>query len=315
MPLPKPPATKAAILSAVDFESQAAPRADRKAGRSRPQAVAGASLDLFDGGAPVAAPRAGGARTPAPAAAPVTALVTAPAPAPRQGSSGMPTKQVSLAAPPPPAAAPKTRGRKARGEGPAKLFVLDTNVLMHDPMSLFRFEEHDVFLPMITLEELDGHKKGMSEVARNARQVSREMDALATSTNPDGSLDPAVGIPLSKTGHKDAGGNLFFQTMLLDVQLPAGLPQGKADNQILGVVKSLREAESLKPKGREVVLVSKDINMRVKARALGLAAEDYFNDKVLEDSDLLYTGMQELPADFWEKHSKGVESWQQGGAT
>ena len=64
-------------------------------------------------------------------------------------------------------------GRKAKPAGPAKLFVLDTNVLMHDPTSLFRFEEHDVFLPMMTLEELDGHKKGMSEVARNARQVSR----------------------------------------------------------------------------------------------------------------------------------------------
>ncbi|OYU74232.1 MAG: ribonuclease, partial [Burkholderiales bacterium PBB5] len=192
-----------------------------------------------------------------------------------------------------------------------KLFVLDTNVLMHDPMSLFRFEEHDVFLPMITLEELDGHKKGMSEVARNARQVSREMDALAT----DGSLDPKEGIPLAKTGHKDALGKLFFQTLLMDVQLPAGLPQGKADNQILGVVKSLREIESAKPGGREVVLVSKDINMRVKARALGLAAEDYFNDKVLEDGDLLYTGVLSLPGDFWERHGKTMESWQQGGHT
>jgi PhoH-like ATPase len=69
--------------------------------------------------------------------------------------------------------------RKAKPTGPAKLFVLDTNVLMHDPMSLFRFEEHDIFLPMIVLEELDGHKKGMTEVARNARQASRTLDALA----------------------------------------------------------------------------------------------------------------------------------------
>ena len=86
--------------------------------------------------------------------------------------------------PPPPcgpaSAEPKRRLRKIRSTGPAKLFVLDTNVLMHDPMSLFRFEEHDVFLPMITLEELDNHKKGMSEVARNARQVSRELDGLAS---------------------------------------------------------------------------------------------------------------------------------------
>jgi PhoH-like ATPase len=100
--------------------------------------------------------------------------------------------------------------------------VLDTNVLMHDPMSLFRFEEHDVFLPMITLEELDNHKKGMSEVARNARQVSRELDGLATFADKDGVVDAQAGIELAKTGHREAGGKLFFQTMLLDVKLPDG---------------------------------------------------------------------------------------------
>jgi PhoH-like ATPase len=66
---------------------------------------------------------------------------------------------------------------------------------------------------------------------------------------------------------------------------------------------------------REVILVSKDINMRIKARAVGLAAEDYFNDKVLEDTDLLYSGMQALPGEFWEQHGKDMESWQQGGHT
>src|SRR5262249_2798178 len=120
--------------------------------------------------------------------------------------------------------------RRPRGNGPAKLFVLDTNVLMHDPTSLFRFEEHDTYLPMITLEELDGHKKGMSEVARNVRQVSRDLDALAA----EGLIDPKEGIPLAKTGHREAGGKLYFQTQLLDAKLPVGLPQGKADNQILG---------------------------------------------------------------------------------
>jgi PhoH-like ATPase len=202
--------------------------------------------------------------------------------------------------------------------GPPKLFVLDTNVLMHDPMSLFRFEEHDIFLPMITLEELDGHKKGMSEVSRNVRQVSRDLDALASATNftdKNGALDPRLGIELAKTGHREAGGKLFFQTTLLDIKLPAGLPQGKADNQILGVVQSLREQQQESATPREVVLVSKDINMRVKARALGLPAEDYFNDKTLEDGDLLYTGVLALPADFWDRHGKTMESWQQGGHT
>jgi len=139
------------------------------------------------------------------------------------------------------------------------------------------------------------------------RQVSRELDALAA----DGLRDPKEGIALAKTGHREAGGKLFFQTTFLDVKLPEGLPQGKADNQILGVVMSLREQLP----SREVVLVSKDINMRVKARALGLAAEDYFNDKTLEDGDLLYTGVLPLPADFWERHGKTMESWQQSGHT
>ena len=187
-----------------------------------------------------------------------------------------------------------------------KLFVLDTNVLLHDPSSLFRFEEHDIFLPMIVLEELDHQKKGMSEVARNARQVSRSLDALVGDHT---SL--AEGLPLDSIGHKDASGRLHFQTTSMDNVLPADMPVGKADNQILGVVRALAD----KQPEREVVLVSKDINMRLKAFALGLASEDYFNDQVLEDSDLLYSGMLELPENFWNKHGKGVESWQQGGIT
>ena len=139
--------------------------------------------------------------------------------------------------------------RPKRRTGPSKLFVLDTNVLMHDPMSLFRFEEHDVFLPMIVLEELDGHKKGMTEVARNARQASRSLDTLASAQG----ADLGKGCPLGATGHTDAIGQLFFQTQALDLSLPLALPQGKADNQILGVVKALGQLHA----PREVVLVSK----------------------------------------------------------
>jgi PhoH-like ATPase len=282
MPLPKPPAQKASLLAATDFESQAAPRHDKRT--LKPAATADMAstplLDLFDSR--------------------VAATVMAPAEA-----------RPAAAPPATPAEAPRPRSRAPRVAGPAKLFVLDTNVLMHDPMSLFRFDEHDIFLPMITLEELDNNKKGLSEVARNARQVSRNLDALATFTDAKGSTDATAGIPLSKTGHKDAAGKLFFQTTLLDIKLPDGLPQGKADNQILGVVRALREQQP----ARDVVLVSKDINMRVKARALGLPAEDYFNDKTLDDGDLLYTGVMALPADFWERHGKTMESWSQGGHT
>ena len=190
--------------------------------------------------------------------------------------------------------------------GQSCLFVLDTNVLLHDPTSLFRFEEHDIFLPMVVLEELDAHKKGMTEVARNGRQVSRTLDALVDAQKD---ADLATGLRLDASGHKGATGHLFFQTVPLDYKLPSSLPQGKADNQILGVVQALR---ALKQGQQEVVLVSKDINMRVKARALGLPAEDYRNDKTLDDGDLLYTGSLALPADFWKK-AKHVESWQDRG--
>jgi PhoH-like ATPase len=188
--------------------------------------------------------------------------------------------------------------------GPPSLFVLDTNVLMHDPSSLFRFSEHDLFLPMTTLEELDNHKKGMTEVARNARTVSRSLDQLVAGTS--GILDD--GIPLNKLGNQDVSGRLFFQTKLTTESLPEGLPEGKGDNLILAVVSELQKTR----KGQEVVLVSKDINMRIKARALGLPAEDYFNDQVLEDRDLMYSGVMALPADFWPKHGKGMESWADG---
>jgi PhoH-like ATPase len=280
MPLPKPPSTKATLLTADEFEAQAAPRAARRSPHTqRANDAAGpAVMDLHD---------------------PRSASPTAAEGATRAALATAATR-------PEPAA----RVRTPRGTGPTRLFVLDTNVLMHDPTSLFRFDEHDVYLPMITLEELDSHKRGMSEVARNARQVSRSLDALAAAL-PKGGSDIGNGIPLSSIGHREAAGRLYFQTDLLDVALPDGLPQGKADNQILGVVKALRERR----KDRDVVLVSKDINMRVKARALGLPAEDYFSDKVLEDGDLLYSGVLALPADFWERHGKTMESWQQGGHT
>jgi PhoH-like ATPase len=201
--------------------------------------------------------------------------------------------------------APRTRAKAVRG--PAKLFVLDTNVLLHDPSCLFRFEEHDIFLPMIVLEELDAHKKGMTEVARNGRQTSRSLDALAEHQG----ADISAGLPLNSTGHSQARGRLFFQTQLLQHDLPLSLPQGKADNQILGVVEALRKQHA----PREVVLVSKDINMRVKARALGLLTDDYQNDKTLDDGDLLYSGTYALPHDFWSTHGSTVESWQQGAHT
>jgi len=193
-----------------------------------------------------------------------------------------------------------------------KLFVLDTNVLMHDPASLFRFEEHDLYLPMGTLEELDSHKKGLSDLARNARQASRFLDEIV----PTRVADIGAGFPIrTRDGGPSAGGRLFLQTEAINGELPATLAAGKTDNVILSVVRHLAKQEERRSPPRAVVLVSKDINMRIKARALGLAAEDYFSDKVLEDSDLLYTGVRRLPADFWDSHGRDMESWKKDGHT
>jgi len=304
MPLPKLPTRLAAILEVKDLKLEL-----DDAPRERVDVEAVATMAPH----PVA-------QTPAPTtAAPVS--IAAPdskafftdasiddarearAKTPVHVEASSPKKSASKNTPP---AKPKPTKAKADGKGLRKLFVLDTNVLLHDPSSLFRFEEHDIFLPMMTLEELDHQKKGMSEVARNARQVSRSLDTLVGDHR-----QLEEGLALDGLGHKDAVGRLFFQTTAMESSLPPDLPMGKADNQILSVVRALHDKFS----DREVVLVSIDINMRLKARTLSLSAEDYFNDQVLEDSDLLYSGMLALPDNFWNKHGKGVESWQQGGTT
>ena len=188
-----------------------------------------------------------------------------------------------------------------------KLFVLDTNVLLHDPQSLFRFDEHDIYIPLITLEEMDAHKVGMTDVARNARQASRYIDELF-SKEPDSLTS---GIPLNLAGHKEARGKLILQTSVETASLPDSLLGEKADNLILGLVKYLQEQKN----GYEhVALVSKDINIRIKARALELYAEDYFNDKVLEDSDVLYTGYRQLDGEFWLRNGSELQSWQEQGS-
>ncbi len=192
-----------------------------------------------------------------------------------------------------------------QANGSRKLFVLDTNVLMHDPASLFRFQEHDVFLPLLTLEELDDHKKGMSEIARNARQVTRTLDLVVNRTQ-----DPIeAGIPLRSPSNDLAHGRLFLQTEAITPTLPVGLPTTKVDNQILAVLFHLQRQDP----ERLVILVSKDINIRIKARILGLQAQDYFNDQVLADTDQLYTGVRELTPAFWGELVPPIEPWKDGG--
>lgn len=298
MPLPPAPSKRADRLTAKDFEAPA--RASARPARKASPEVAPTKAAPINTERPVARESKKSVQTPALTRAPANV----PAPAQLAAPVALPVKSASKAVAP---VADAKRGKRTKSSGPKKLFVLDTNVLLHDPMCLFRFEEHDIYLPMIVLEELDGHKKGMTEVARNARQTSRTLDTLAGAPG----ADITAGFLLDSTGHKDARGKLMFQTQPLNYTLPTSLPQGKADNQILGVVEALRQHYA----PREVVLVSKDINMRVKARALGLATDDYQNDKTLEDGDLLYSGSLALPSDFWATHGQSVESWQQGQHT
>ena len=156
-----------------------------------------------------------------------------------------------------------------------KIFVVDTNVLIHDPTSILRFQEHDVVIPIVVLEELDTIKVGMSEIARNVRQVSRLLDDLVEKANGD-------------------------------------ISHGRSsDNALLGITLDLSKAHP----DRQTILVTKDINLRLKARALGILAEDYTNDQVLDDTNLLFSGAEKLAADFWETHSKNMESWKEEGRT
>jgi len=289
MPLPTPPLKRAALLSVKDYDAPA--KAHPKTSATEAVVAQVATPNQAQNNQSI---------TRASSSAEKTSVVKKTSEVVSSKTSRPPKSGATA----PASAASKTATPKSKHTGPTKLFVLDTNVLLHDPMCLFRFEEHDIFLPMVVLEELDAHKKGMTEVARNARQTSRTLDALAGHQGND----IGQGLPLNVTGHREARGKLFFQTQLLNYTLPSSLPQGKADNQILGVVDALSKQHA----PREVVLVSKDINMRVKSRALGLATDDYQNDKTLDDGDLLYSGAIALPANFWTTHGKTVESWQQG---
>ncbi len=190
-----------------------------------------------------------------------------------------------------------------------KLFVLDTNVLMHDPSAVYRFEEHDVYIPIIVLEELDAHKTGGSEVARNTRQASRFLDEILTqATNLE------LGAPLPSRADRPAG-RLFIPLRTSNSPLPEAFVAHTADNQLLALTRDLANAQT----GRSVILVSKDINLRIKARALGLRAEDYASDRVLDDADLLYRGIEPLrlgPKDSLVAHPSpdGLPSYEVCGA-
>lgn len=161
----------------------------------------------------------------------------------------------------------------------SRLYVLDTNVLLHDPQCLFRFAEHDVYIPFVTLEELDNKKQGTADINRNARQATRTIAEVASQNG-----DMSQGFPLQPFNGKKATGRLFLQDQMLGPP-PVGSAQ-KADNQHLAVLEHLQKGA----RHAEVILVTKDLNLRIKARSLKFLAEDYLNDQVIEDAELLTRG-------------------------
>jgi PhoH-like ATPase len=184
--------------------------------------------------------------------------------------------------------------------------------LMHDPTALFRFEEHDVYLPMQVIEELDNGKKGTSEASRNARQVSRFINELIEAQGAD---KIASGLKLDRPGGLQLRGahsigHLRFQTTV-PREDKASFGAVGPDNRILGAILALRQEDPDFP----VVFVSKDINLRIKAAIAGIPSEDYENDRALDDFSLLYTGANALPEDFWTRHGKDLRSWTDRGRT
>lgn len=184
-------------------------------------------------------------------------------------------------------------GGRVNDESDRKIYILDTNVLIHDPSALQRFDEHDVVLPIVVLEEMDKVKKGLDETARNIREVSRQLDDLSAEADDltEGCLLPG-------------GGRLYFELNHRSLEiLPESLAKGMGDNRIIAVTMSIQQEH---PK-RHVVLVSKDINLRIKARALGLKTEDYRSDRVVTDLSVLPSGKMRLEEDTWTAMGADME--------
>lgn len=174
-----------------------------------------------------------------------------------------------------------------------KIYILDTNVLIHDPNALSRFDEHDVVLPIVVLEEMDKVKRGFDDLARNVRDASRQLDELSRDCS-----NLADGCPLP------GGGRLYFELnhRALDI-LPESLARGSGDNRIIAVTMAVQQEHQ----DRHVVLVSKDINLRIKARALGLHTEDYRSDKVVDDLSVLPSGKVRLDDETWTAMAEGMQ--------
>ena len=176
-----------------------------------------------------------------------------------------------------------------------KTYVLDTNVLLSDSNSIFSFEDNDLIIPMAVLEELDRHKSRLDEVGRGARQISRSLDDL----RDKGSLTD--GVVLSN------GGTLRIVSVSADAAklLPQELQASKTDNMIIALMLQLKETTD------HCILVSKDINVRIKCDSLGIKCEDYLKMRVTSNEEQFYRGVEviEVPEDYVDKFYQEESIW------
>jgi len=185
-------------------------------------------------------------------------------------------------------------------------YVLDTNVLIHDPTAIMNFEEHNVVIPMTVLEELDKLKSGKVAIAADCRQAIREIDSVLGRASPDA---VEQGVPIQRGKKLKPSGTLA----ILMTETPANvilLPNHLNDNKILNAVVYLKQRHS----GRRVVLITKDINMRLKARGCGIESEDYHSDQLLSDIAHLNKGYIEFQNSFWDE-VEDVQTEHRGSST
>jgi len=171
-------------------------------------------------------------------------------------------------------------------------YILDTNVLIHDPNAVLNFEEHHVIIPMTVLEELDKLKSGRNAIAADCRQAIRIVDELIGGASPE---EIEQGVPIPRGDKSTATGCIT----ILNSDVPdniSALPFQNNDNRIINHIVLLQKQHS----GKRFVLVTKDINMRLKARGCGIESEDYHNDQAVADIEQLITGYVQLDCDFWD---------------
>lgn len=192
------------------------------------------------------------------------------------------------------------------GDTDRKLFVLDTNILLHEPFAIYSFQEHDVIIPMTVLEELDRIKDSKRDVARDARVAIRALEALFKDATPD---EISEGIPINRD--KEATGHI---AILADFELQEtvkAFADKAGDNRILNATLYLQNKRA----PREVILVTKDINMRLRAKGAGVRfVEDYRTDQLIDDVQYLTKGFQRIEGDFWANVTQ-VESKVFAGST